>query len=184
VPLNVGRITLKKVEGLHSSSCLEAGDAHITLVFDRQALLFQAVHLAVDRVGFVLKLSITGTVSGNPPIVKVFGVNDEAVEVSARALEHRAEPLWQGCDRTGGMYWLGMDRNKVGEVVDPIAVGVSIHETVLALLDPFCRMPESITDRDFEVGVVSVELEVFRGVFEHFLISHEVVSESLYLFRK
>jgi hypothetical protein len=182
VPLNAGRITLKKVEGLRGSSCLEAGDAHIAFVLNRQALLFQAAHLTVDGIGFVLELAVAGAVGGDPPIVEVFGVDDETVKVGTRALEYASEPTGESCNGTGGMYWLSMNGDEVREVVDPVAVCIGVHEPVFALFDPFCWAPQPVADWNFEIGIVDVELEVVRSPLEGFLISHEAVSQSLHLF--
>jgi hypothetical protein len=77
-----------------------------------------------------------------------------------------------------------MNGDKVWQVMDAIAIGVGIHESIFSLLDPFCWAPKPVADGDFEVGIVSVELEVIGGPLEGVLISHEAVSKSLHLFRK
>jgi hypothetical protein len=182
VPFDAGRITLKKVEGIRGSRGLETSDAHVAFVLDRQALLFQAAHLTVDRVGFVLEFAVAGTIGGDPPIIEILGMNDEAVKVGTRALEYGSEPMGESCDGTRGVYWLSMNGDEVREVVDPIAVCIRVHEPFFALFDPFCRAPQPVTDRDLEIGVVDVELEVVRGPLESVLISHEAVSQSLHLF--
>jgi hypothetical protein len=79
---------------------------------------------------------------------------------------------------------LGIDGDEVRQVMDAVAVSIGVHEAIFSLFDPFCGAPKPITDRDFEVGVIGVKLEIVRGSFKCLLIPHEAVAKSLHLFRK
>ena len=137
--------------------------------------------------GFLIELVEAGNLPSQPPVVKVTNVTLEVYEVTARPDEEGTEP---GGEWFNGVFFAMPNRVSLCIQIDNIRGLIWAllliepgDSTVFELFDPLCRLEDSITQGNEEVGDSPIILDVsVGGAFEYVFIVFDPVVESGELF--
>jgi hypothetical protein len=136
---------------------------------------------------FLIELAEAGDLPSQPPVVKVADVALEVYEVTAWPDEEGTEP---GGEWFNGVFFAMPNRvslciqiNNIRGLIRALLLMEPGDSTVFELFDPLCRLEDSVTQGNEEVGDSPIVFDVsVGGVFEYVFVVFDPVVESGNLF--